>query len=285
VNIEKIEALYRQGTAEHREDGFIVNPPFFGVVDGFSAPYHSKMEKILFDGMSGGEMIRRVILETFYAVPPDLSLEAAILYANLKISEIQTTHGIPIDQAGLLAGASFVLAKVKEKTIEITQGGDCFTIWDYGSGKFGATKNQAYQHVSKNLEIIAELMEKHHGNRKEMWVEFCPILSKFRQRDINNPEIKTSYAVINGQSSLRRCWQEIEIPVNGLKLMIFVTDGFFWYPESVGEIVLAKKMLSIYKELGLDGILTEKREGEKRTAETSYIDHDEATGLALEFRK
>ena len=282
VTLETIETLYSQGTAEHREDGFFVNPPFFGVVDGFSSPYHYKMKQIRFGGFSGGEMVRQVILKTFYNAKPDFSLKEIILRANQGIGAIQTTRGIPIDHADRLAGASFVFTKVKTETIEIIQGGDCLAVWLYASGEIGATKNQAYQHVSKNLVIIAELMDKHNHDRKEMWIEFYPILSRQRQQDINQ-KTEAGYAILSGQPSLEECWLKVEIPVERLKLLLLFTDGFVPYSETAEEMKMAKRLITDYEKWGLDGILKRKRQKDKREEEKSYIAQDEATAIALNF--
>jgi len=63
----KIEAIYNKGTAENLEDGFVINPPFFGVVDGTSEPKHFIGRGFYFNKMSSGEMVRKIILEVFYS--------------------------------------------------------------------------------------------------------------------------------------------------------------------------------------------------------------------------
>ena len=65
-----IKTIYDQGTAERQEDGFFVNPPFFGVVDGFSAPYSPQNPLTLFEDKSGGEVVRRIILRAFCSITP-----------------------------------------------------------------------------------------------------------------------------------------------------------------------------------------------------------------------
>lgn len=282
VTIERIETLYSPGTAERSEDGVINNWPFFGVIDGLSAPYHYKMEPICFDGMTGGEMVRKVVLETFSAANPSLPLEEVILQANQKISEFQVARGIPIERSDLLAGACFAFAKLGIRTSELIQGGDCFGVWVYKNGEIGVTKNQAYQHVSENLRIIAEIMRRVNWNRNEMWVEFFPTLSKFRLRDINQ-KTRTGYALLNGQSTIKKYWQKIRIPMARIEFLILFTDGLIWYPESANEKKMAEKVVSAYEKWGLRGVLNEKRRAEKKNAKTLYIDQDEATAMAIEF--
>jgi len=284
VKIERIEMIYSQGTAEKREDGFIVNPPFFGVVDGFSAPYHYKMEQNFFDEMSGGEMVRQVVLETFYGAKPNSSLEDLILQVNRRIGEIQTAQRIPIDRSDLLAGASFAFVKVKveAETIEVIQGGNCFAVWQHVSGKIGTTKNQAFYHeADANLEISL-LLEKHKGNRKEMWVDFYPILCKMRRRDYNNPNSETGFAVLNGQSQLAQCWQKVEIPLREIEILLLYTDGFTRLALN-GEKRELKLLVSIYQKERLNQILKETRQIETKLKKSSYIDYQEATAVAVKF--
>jgi hypothetical protein len=276
--------IYSQGTAEKREDGLILNPPFFGIIDGFSAPYIPREQK-LFENLSGGEMVRKIVLEAFYSANDKEALEKIVSKANSKIGEFQIKEGIPLDRPDLLAGCSFVFAKIKKKKIEIIQGGDCLAVWKYKDGKIGATKNYAFEHVSRNLKIIADLMRKHKGDRRKMWVDFVPILTKMRQRDINNPKIETGFAVLNGQTNLNECWQKIEIPIKNLEIMLLFSDGLipFPYEETVNENELAKKTIALYKKKGLDGLLQRKRKIDKKQEKKSYIAQDEATAISIKF--
>lgn len=282
MRIARIDALYSQGTADHREDGFVVNPPFLGVIDGFSAPYHYKMFPLLFNGGSGGEMVRRVTLETFYSAVTS-SVEDLILQANQRIAEAQMSHGISDKEADLLSGASFVFANLSDSSLEIIQGGDCLAVWGYRSGKFGATKNQAYLHVSKNLEIIADLMKKHGGDAREMWVEFSPILSGRRRQDINNPKSEAGYAVLNGQATIRDCWQKSQIPAKNIKYILLFSDGFIPYHLTENTKDMAEYVISLYESGGLDRMLRRKRKVDKKNSKSSYIAQDEATALAITF--
>lgn len=279
MKIEKIEMIYSQGTAEHPEDGLIINLPFLGVVDCFSQAYSYDEPPRPF---ARGVVLRQTILETFYTANPTYPLEKVILDANQRIGEIQMSGGISLEQAGQLAGASFVFAKITAEKILIIQGGDCLAVWEYRSGKVGVTKNQAYQSVSEAVKTIAKLMEKHAGNRKEMWVEFRPILAELRERDINKP-IKTGYAVLNGQAALNRCWQRIEIPLEGLGHLLLFSDGLLPLEETAKEIEMAERVINLYKKKGLGWILERKREIEKEREETSHTSQEEVSAIALSF--
>ena len=282
--IEKIEVIYSQGTAETREDGLIVNPPFFGVIDGTSAPHHYKMTPVLFNSMTGGEMVRKVILETFYLAEPKLPLRELILQANRKIGKIQTERGISIDRSDLLAAASFVFAKIGEKNIEIIQGGDCFGVWLTNSGEIGITKT-SYQKISLELmTIINDLSKKHNGDRKEMLVEFAPLLAKFRRRYINT-KTYDCVALLNGQPWVEQCWQRLEVPLENLDLLLLFSDGFMLTNEIISNEEIAKKAIKAYTEKGFTGTLRDNRLIEKSKETQLHITHQEATAIAIKFEK
>lgn len=278
----RIEALYDQGTAKHQEDGFVVNPPFFSVVDAFSPPYVPDASALPRHGneASKGEITRQLILEKLYSAHPSSALGAIILRANERIALFQNPSLIRTD---LLAAACFVFVKIGKETIEIIQGGDCLAVWRYNSGEYGATKNQAYPHVSANLQTITALMEKNNDDRTKMWQEFLPILSSRRLRDINNPDIESGYAVLNGQPAIARCWQRLEIPRNRLELMILFSNGLLKpYDESVYEIRMARRIIRDYEYGRLSRLLERKRQEEKNK-QGSHIDHEEVTAVALVF--
>lgn len=280
----RVQAVYDQGTADHQEDGFGVHFPFLVIADGLSAPYSPGRPPVLSEGMSGGEMVRETILRMLYSSTRNSSLERIILHANEIVGEIQRNRGIPLDNAGLLAGAAFVFARIGTETIEIIQGGDCLAVWSYDSGRFGATRNQAYPHCSANLKIIATLMQKQNGNRGKMWEDFLPILSDRRQMDMNNQMSVSGFAVLNGQPTITKCWQKLEIPVAGLRLLLLFTDGLLTpYDESANEMSMAQRLIADYQELGLEGMLGKKRLEESKR-QLSYTDQEEATAIVVVFQ-
>jgi len=277
----KIEAIYDKGTAEELEDGLIINPPFFGVIDGTSEPAHFIGKGISFGKLSSGEMVRKLILETFYQAKSNDSLEKVILQANNKLKTLWHNLKIPLNRSDLIAGAVFALAKIGPKKVEIIQGGDCLALWVTASGKIGITKNQAFWHVLEAQKIIAELMKKHKGNRKKMWQEFYKPLCQLRLRDINQ-KIKTGFAILNSQLSLKKCWQKIEIPIKKLKFLLLFSDGLIPLKK---EEKLAKEVVKLYQKGGLNYILQKKRECEKATEEIRYRVFDEATAIAIKLDK
>lgn len=283
MNIERIETLFSQGTSKYREDGFLVNPPFFGVVDGLSAPYNPREGPLLFNGMSGGEMVRKLILETFYSTAVDSVLEETILQANQRVSEFQTARDISLNRADLLAGASFVFVKIGEKTVKIIGGGDCFAVWVFSSGAIGVTKNTVYKATLENQTVVTHLMEKYNYDRKRIWTEWIPMLSAQRIRDINK-RTKTGYALLNGQPELVNCWQIRDIPLLGLKLLVLFSDGLVPFSEMSNEQEMAERVVSIYKKGGLGSVLERTRKIEKGRERKAYVAQAEATAIAIRFK-
>lgn len=281
--LKTVLALYSQGTAVDQEDGFIINEPFFGVVDGFSPPYSPTNPKILFNGLSGGEMVRRQIQSVFYSAHPLVPLDQLLLLANDKIRLTQAQYGIYNDNPGLLAGASFVFAKIEQEIIQIIQGGDCLAVWLLSSGEINSTDNQAYAHVTDNLNTIKKLMKRNQGNRRKMWDEFLPILSERRNQDCNRPTEK-GYAVLNGDPTVEQYWQTIIVPTEEVEKMILFSDGLIQYEETADMNRLSGNLLQAYSMSGIKDLLDRKRLQEIARSQDSYVSHEEVTAVVIQLR-
>lgn len=278
---------------EHEEDGVIMEPPFYGALDGFSEPYSYLHPPRPFNDFTGGEMIVKTVKRNFLGANPALPIEAYLQLANAGIKKMLAAEELPVGNAGLMPGAVFAVAKVEVKTIKFIQGGDCLIVWHFADGKIDFTRNQAYGHVSHNLRTIEEILAKNSGNRKEMWVEFAPILSRRREQDINNPLSANNYAVLNSQPDIMKCWIAGEIPLRNLTTLLVFTDGFAHYEQTSPDKIafLAAKLIDDYhrKRLAsgqketLNQMLAEKRAEAKTCIKLSYIDRDEAAAVALEF--
>lgn len=277
--------VYIRGTSPYNEDGLVINQPLsiFGVTDGFSAPWNPNKGAYLFPGdLSGGEMVSRTIEAAFLQARPEDLLSDIILRANKKVGEIQTRAGFSLDDAGQLAAASFVFARIKRQKVEIIQGGDSLAVWLFNDGRAGATKNLAYPHVSGNLDIIAGLMEKYGNDKGKMWEKFGPALSQYRTEDINNPSSEDCFALINGQAQLEKYWQTIEIPTDQLKCLLLFSDGLVNYQSTADEKSLTQILEVDYKYFSILDII-QKRKFEKSTEKASYTGQDETTAIMLTF--
>jgi len=290
VKIQKVQALFEPGSVTFPEDRLFLRPfspemAFVGVADGVSGLYiPSEGPRLFSEGtLTGGQMVTDTICHAFTEASRNDSLEEIILRANDAVAAIQIANGkgIPIERSDLLAGAAFAVAKIGEE-VEILQAGDCFAFWKLQDGEIGATRNQVYQHDMVALEIVAQLMEKHGGDRNKMWRELSPILSEMRLQHVNK-NVEGGYALCNGQPELENCWQKITIPSDRLSFLILATDGLIHYPESGDEKALARKVLTLFQKESLEAVLAETRRIEEREKGKSYADKGEATAIAIEF--
>lgn len=282
--VNKIEAIYSQGTAGETEDGFFVNPPFFGVVDGFSAPYNDKRKPELFDGQRGGEMVRKEVLKAFYSASPHDPLEDVVLEANRKIGEIQTAKGIAIESSERLAGGSFAFCKIEKGKMKIIRGADCYVLWTADSGKANITKPQNYDYETKAHRIIKGLMKKHKGDRQKMWIDFYRPLQRMRRKN-SNKGTELGFAVLNGQPWVKYHWEAFELPSGSVKTLLLLTDGFMPFIEYGRQYGIAREMIDLYETEGLSGMLENSRQAERLRIRENYIDYQETSGVAIKFAK
>lgn len=276
--IEKIESVYSLGTAKYSEDGHFANLPFLGVVDGCSAPYNHKNPPAFFNGITGGQMVRNTISAEFNLATPNLSLESVALQANKQIARNQAFKDVPLADAGQLACASFILGKINEKTVEILHGGDCFAVWVTKTGKINIAENDYYPIDSILIDNFTRLMKQFDGDRKKAWEKHFPFLAEMKRKNANK-----TYAELNGQPEVEKCWTKIEIPVSDLALLICFTDGLVPFKEMEDENKLAKNIVYFFKKGGFNQILYRTRLIESQNKQ-SHEDHAEATGLAIKFK-
>ena len=118
----RVSMIYDQGEAKFREDGLFVADPYFGVLDGVSAPYGPKVPMRKFGELSGGEYVARVI-ETEVAkisfscqfngpFPTTLPLRVFVKNLNWKAGLMQRTiyPDIGYLDSDQLAGATFAFS-------------------------------------------------------------------------------------------------------------------------------------------------------------------------------
>jgi len=283
----RIEIIYDRGSSEYSEDGLINNYPFIGVIDGFSPPYSPNQKEKLYNGMSAGEVIRKIIINTFNEAKPEESIEEVTERANVRVGEKQLSEwGISLDHTDLLAGVSFAIAKIEKKRITILQGADCFSLWKRRDNSCWYTKIQNTEYECEMQRIIDELKIKHKGDKEKLWNDFYQPLRESRLKYINKPK-PWGYCVLNGQTQFKKWWQKmvlyLETPKWKVNFMLFCTDGFipfqlFWKPECI----IAERIIELYEKKGLEGILEEVRKSELR-GERGYTDFCEATGVAIKF--
>lgn len=294
--------IYDQGSSEHYEDGIIISPPFFGVLDGVSGPYSPNHPPRIFNGgMSGGELVSRVVEKQFARFSRLQSFEEAVSLANRAVARKQLKNRIPFS-GGELAGASFAIVKVDGDWVEIIQGCDAFALWALHDGTIEMTEAQnsvteAFLN-DKTVELMREiaiergvvLEEADDGTRKEirgeMWDRFYSILVETRYRHVNNPSSGSGYGLLNGQKELQGMWFRTTLPRSEVKTLLLFTDGMVpWRGSleglSTGEV--ARMVYKTYEEGGLVRLLARARKIEEGSRAMSYTDAAEATAIAIEF--
>ena len=273
------------GSTNHSEDGLLVKPPDFLVVDSTSPPFNKSHPQELINDTSKGEIIKEVILEAFESCNATLfSLGALLVNANNMISWIQTHDWkIPINRSDLLAGACFAAARTGKDHIAVVQGGDCFVIWAFKkSSDVGYTINQTKRYEIRMQEMIDSLLEKNQGDQEKMWNEFYEPLMKSRLEHYNQP-VKDGFCMLNGQVSFTSYWQRKVIPYKDLDFVIISTDGLIpFYLLEKDELEIATEVVKLYREGGLDKILQRTRKSEIERSR-GYTKHCEAAGIAIEF--
>ena len=217
----------------------------------------------------------------FGDVPNKTPLEKIIKQTNKLIRKELEIHGLSLNQTNLTPGAVFVLAKIDQNIIKIIQLSDCFSFWSSHNQKAEISKNRFFLYEKEYLEKITELIKKHKGNREKMKKEFAPFIAEKRLHWINKPG---GYGILNGQNKVERFLEKTSLPINEIKFLLLFTDGFISSSDTKNELNLVKKILKLYKQRRLNGILKETRKRKKeRKHESYYIKYDEATAIAIEF--
>lgn len=288
----KIELLSDVGTSEDIEDGFVANPPFFAVFDGVSTPYSKSNPKKYYgeNKLSSGTLVTQEARRSLQAlINPQTTLSEALLKANSQIAALQKSIGRSLSDTANLAGATFAAAKIGEKTVEILQAGDSYAVLITKNGKVIITPNQLLGHDGWGDTLFRKIqmrhLKKNGGNLKEArisaWNEYYPLWLKQRTVDINNPKARSRFGLLNGQPQLQKCWFSLTVPSAELQLIILFTDGLIDYRDFKNEEELKAYLLEKYKKVGLKGLLSEKRRKEEKNKKRNYIDHTEATAIAI----
>lgn len=293
---------YDPGSSKRWEDGAILSPPFFGVLDGVSAPYSPEHPPKIFNGgTSGGEFVSRLTERQFARLPHLFSVRRAVLEANRALWRRQSKRGAT-PHGGELAGASFAVAKIAGDWVEIVQGCDAFALWVMKDGSIGMTEPQNKMSETFLNDKIVELMHEvarergldletvddatRNEIRAEMFDRFYPTLVETRREYVNNPTLRDGYGLLNGQPELEMKWFNTNLPRNEVKALLLFTDGMVpWWGslEGITSEEVARQVYETYRAGGLAGLLARARGIEETTRVTSYMDAAEATAIAIEF--
>lgn len=278
----RIQVLYDQGTARVPEDGMIFQPPhYFGASDGISGVYLPHEGPKLFDGKTGGQFASHILSHTLGGASPEESLEDVLRKANHTIREFSEAQGLSLQESEFLPSATFSVASINPQNITILQAGDSLAVWEMKDGTTGGTPNRTFAYEKELLRIIAELMEKHRGNRQKMWEEFRPTLIEQRRANVNTEQ--GGFALLNGQPEIEQFWQRFTLSQEETALLILFSDGFVPFEWTEDESTMAKTVVNLYRTGGLHQVLTATRKVAEQKKSSSHEDYAEATAVAIEF--
>lgn len=276
----KIEVLYDQGTARQMEDSQLVQPPFFVVADGVSPPWNSEHPLLLVDGRPAGAVVARAVCEAFARASLDDSAMAALGAANERVARLHETWSRPLDRPDLLAGASVVAAKLADDSVEIVQVADAIALWRFQDDQVGATENSMYGYEADQLTRFTQIMEEVGGDREAAWERYHSWRCTQIKDHANRPGLG-NYNVLNGQSALLSCVQQVNLPRGALRQLIFCSDGLVPFERTRSPQALAEWLFSHYDQGGLAQVLTVTRQEEDAKGAWSYESHCEATAISI----
>lgn len=293
--------IYDQGTSREQEDGIINSYWIVGVLDGVSKPYGPNVPPLILDSMSSGEWVVRRVEKFFSAFrnAADVGLPDMIEAANneVEIGLKELGHFLPKE---LRPGATFAIAKIGPKMVEISQAGDSFYVALLKNG------NVVRSDYKRKMEILdrsiadqimsdvarssfacspEEVSEKDRSVlRQEFWKIYLPKWVAMRKSFINNISNVDGFGLLNGEPELPPMTSNLKFPRAEVETLLLFTDGM------VGPGIVEKTdfeichgVLNAYKSGGWPAVLMKVRHEEAIVAAKNYIDQGEATGYALEF--
>jgi serine/threonine protein phosphatase PrpC len=251
-------------------------------IDAYSSVYNPRNGPAMIGKYTTGQVVSRSIISTFFrsSLPP----VERLLLANQKIhrlAEIATTQSDP-DDAGILPGASYVLAYAENGILHIAQGGDCFAVWEHCDSTLGVTDNQVLRHdyhlleLQKKLEAEAETVGLTGRDKTYyVWDTLAPATIKAQRKDVN---IRGGYSIINGQNFLPYA-AHTRLPLNRIKRLVLATDGLVKYRDFYYETYMAQRIMSKTKKTGLSAVLKETQGQD----DIGFSSNPEAAALNIEF--
>jgi serine/threonine protein phosphatase PrpC len=302
----KVEIISEQGSALRREDGLVAVKGLYAVLDGISFPYSPSHPPLLFQGMSSGELVVRLVekflMRFHFPLPEEDSPEIILSKRKLKECILHINHRLKkiISPFGELAGATFAITKIDQGNVEVVQTGDCMAVIELKDGEIIFSPNQVREHDKEMHEEIERLQReiakklfnlplekvprtKMGRIRLEMWDRFYDKFYQARKERVNNPDNPLGFGLLNGQKKLAKMIWEKSLEEKEIKTILMFSDGLmpFNFIKSLTDEEIAKKFLSEFKKRGLIGLVLSAREEERKTY--SYSDKAEITAIAIEF--
>ena len=280
-----IATLRDKGSATHQEDMLFVkliegssDTIIVGVVDGVSGLHLPEHGPTLFSGKTGGYVAAKTLIQALDG-PFTETLETLVLTANDLLRKLCRQYKIHPSNTEFMPGAAFAVAKIDRARITVIQAADCLAVWETADGRTHATPRQNYSIERMLSEKIAELMEKHGGNRNEMWRELAPIVAQVRRQYVNAPD---GYALLNGQKELLLRWQRIILPRDDVRKLVLCSDGILPLEKTSSEQEIADAFFA-NPALRLSDVLRKTRMTEEKRKAISHVNRAEATAIYIEL--
>jgi len=279
-----VAAVTKAGGSGANEDAFVANAAaaVYGVVDGVSA-----LEKRIGEGnRTAGEIAARILAEAMEAGTPDLDLRETVLRANAELRATMEAAGVDLDNKARLWGAVFAIFRVRERTIEYVQSGDCMLFARHADGSVRVlTRNRVASLDLITLDLKRELAERGGLDAEE-------IRSRLRRQSMANRERANrpdGYSVMNGDPELEHEMEHGAISRSDIRRLYAVTDGIFHFIENSDDPLKWNRLLDELDELGLEryiGKLVEEEDLDPDCAK--YPRHkksDDKTAIVVELSR
>ncbi|MDD5145570.1 MAG: hypothetical protein PHF44_01890 [Candidatus Pacebacteria bacterium] len=304
----EFSGLYGPGSSKRKEDGWVVTKEnIFGVFDAFSEPNSPDHPLLIKEGESLGEINVRTIEKSITeesqgdSVSQTKQLSDIIECANTSVWTVKNVVFSVPREISRLAGASAALVKPDEKLTETITIGDCFLLVSFKNGKPYFSKNQVKKHdkmmhaeisrlkyqIAKEWKINPKKTSQSENKKinDEMWNRFRPFLEKARTEAINNPDLLSGYASLNGDPNLVKMWRINNFNTEDIHKIILFSDGLIPWNllKNMETNTLGKYIIEMEKRIGLMGIAQSTRSYEEASGFENYVSQHEITAMVLKF--
>ena len=242
-----------KGKCRPSEDQVIATLPFLGVADGTSGIHVPPTEPINFHGLTGGQMVGRMLAQSCAALSPENSIWDIITEANRLIREELTAAGLNVHQTDKTPAACFALIKIGADEIQYVCAGDCRILAIHNDRTLTITKDQVRLH---DQEMYAEMrkLKEQQGPEEGLKTFFREFLPPKRLKRVNNPNCPKGYSVLNGQKKVKDMLMRGAFSREQTENLIIFTDGLT-HPDETDDQRLAEQMASVHASEGLEGLV------------------------------
>ena len=293
MRISSVWSFYRNAYSQKAmiEDACFINhhAKIFGVTDGNSAAFSPSNPPLLYDGLTGAQMVNQMLAQHLANIFNGQSLEVCLIQTNRLILDRHKEKNKSPMKGDDVGGACFAFCQPVEEGLKILLGGDCFIFLETMRGPFFYTgfDKDAFEIEKRDQMHFNECKEMVGGDIGKAWDLYYPIYRNKRIACKNRNIGKGGDASLNGDSELDNCWKQVFIPWNDEpRLVILGTDGLLppteVYPRNFST--LTGKISRHYESGGIENILMWRDSIEQEKSSLTHIEGwPEASAVVLEF--